>query len=201
MQTKQKTIRIRDNLERENPEVTVIVHQGPDSFEVPVIHVDANRYKINFKSSFVGVAVMEVLFDGEQIPESPFRMQIDDLDCDIDYPGQRKSSTESGQCVCASNTIDLFGKCIESWVFAVSISAVAIVLVTMAGTAYVRYRTHKNDEMWMVNIDEVSHLLIVFDTVLLNLNTHFAYLATNAVAIFRPSGSYWARLFWGGAAG
>lgn len=158
MQTKEKVIRIRDNLQRDNAEVTVVVHQGPETYQERVIKVDDYRYKIRFSSQVVGVAVMEVFVNGEQIPESPFRVQIDDLDCEIDYPGDRKTSNAQGQCVCKSSTMELFGKCIETTVVAVSISAVAIILVTILGTIYVRYRTHKNDEMWMVSrLLQVKH--------------------------------------------
>jgi len=99
---------------------------------------------------------MEVFIDGVQIPESPIRVQVEDRNCELDFPGERRSNDANGFCECHEGTMDISGKCVESTVIAVVISVAAVLVVAGLGLCYLRYKNHKNDQMWLVNIDELQ---------------------------------------------
>jgi hypothetical protein len=52
--------------------------------------VEPYLYEFGFSHSERGVAVVEVFFDGVQIPASPVRVEVAARDCDTDFPAQRK---------------------------------------------------------------------------------------------------------------
>ena len=98
---------------------------------------------------------MEIYINDEQIPQSPIRVQVDNRQCDLDYPGQKRNNDDDGNCVCDDGTMNIYGKCVESTVMAIVISMAAVCFVTIIGAYYIRYRNHKNDQVWLVNVDEV----------------------------------------------
>ena len=74
-----------DNLSRANATVTALVHFGQESSFLDVHRVSGTPYQYYFKFSHRkrGVAILEVFFDGVQIPESPFRIGVIEKECDI----------------------------------------------------------------------------------------------------------------------
>ena len=72
-----------DNLQRTNTTVTALVHLGQESKYLDVTPVPGtlNQYQFTFSHSKRGVAILEVFFDGVQIPESPFRIEVTAKDC------------------------------------------------------------------------------------------------------------------------
>lgn len=74
-----------DNLERPNATVTTLVHLGQESRYLEVKHSARrlNEYEFAFSHKKRGVAILEVFFDGVQIPESPFRIQVTAAECPI----------------------------------------------------------------------------------------------------------------------
>ena len=72
-----------DNLERENATVTALVHLGQESKYLDVMHNAGgfNQYQFTFAHSKRGVAILEVFVNGVQIPESPFRIQVAEKEC------------------------------------------------------------------------------------------------------------------------
>lgn len=69
-QTHFVTFRAIDNLERVDAEVTARVHLGQTTQEMEVTKVPGKEftYEFGFSQNEIGVAVMEIFFDGEQIP-------------------------------------------------------------------------------------------------------------------------------------
>jgi hypothetical protein len=96
-QTRTITFRMSDNLEREDPEVSAIIHMNEESrvLEVSKVPNATARYEISFSQDTVGVGILEIFFDGQQIPESPFRVQVVDRNCEIDFPGKGRSPVRS----------------------------------------------------------------------------------------------------------
>ena len=72
-----------DNLKRTNATMTALVHLGQESKYLEVIHNAGALYQYQFKFSHRkrGVAILEVFFDGIQIPESPFRIGVTEKQC------------------------------------------------------------------------------------------------------------------------
>jgi hypothetical protein len=93
-QTKEVVFHAYDNRERDNTTVRAVMHVGQDSIELPVVALGDGSFAYEFRYSddHLGVGILEVYFDGEQIPESPFRVQVVERNCAKDYPGQGKEA-------------------------------------------------------------------------------------------------------------
>jgi hypothetical protein len=119
-----------DNKEREGMKLSVKMHVGEESREMmaetvvpqdiinddnvsPFVKSQATNYTQMFKvaSDRVGVMVMEVFADGEQIPESPFRIVVAPRDCSV--IGENRVPDIDGNCVCAPNTVEKGNNCAE----------------------------------------------------------------------------------------
>ena len=72
-----------DNLKRTNTTVTALIHFGQESRYLDVHRVEGttDRYWFKFSHRKRGVAILEVFFDGVQIPESPFRIGVTEKQC------------------------------------------------------------------------------------------------------------------------
>jgi hypothetical protein len=89
-QTKEIVFQAFDNRLRDNATVTALVHLGQDDIYLPITQLEPYLYEFSFSHSERGVAVLEIFFDGVQIPQSPVRIDVAVRDCDTDFPGQRK---------------------------------------------------------------------------------------------------------------
>eukprot|EP00977_Amphora_coffeiformis_P009546 scaffold2204_cov166-Amphora_coffeaeformis.AAC.6 len=170
-QTRKGIFRAYDNREREDVTLSAIMHVGQETYDLPVTQVanESYVYEFTYSDNYVGVGILEVYVDGVQIPESPFRVQVIDRDCEIDFPGKGKvpvrianlaavwvpCMTESGTCVCGTTTYEINGQCVDKSIFAVSGSVAGVMLLAFITFMVVRYRTRKNDEAWQVSIDEL----------------------------------------------
>ena len=90
-QTKNIHFHVYDNMEKENVAVEVLMHIGQETVNMSVTTVpnEAYSYHFDFSHNRKGIAIMEVYVGGLQIPESPFRVEVIDRDCDADFPGKR----------------------------------------------------------------------------------------------------------------
>ena len=183
-QTKTITFGVKDNLERPDTHIVALIHMDEHSKELKVTSTDEPFvYEFSFAENTVGVGILEVFFDGEQIPESPFRVKIGERDCRLDFPGQGKSAvrqfrtyprvpsfeglnlkklntlsfhqTEDGSCQCNSETIEISGECMPSSTFAIMISTILFALASIAGYLFLRYKRRKSDELWLVSVEEL----------------------------------------------
>jgi hypothetical protein len=89
-QTKEILFHAFVNRLRDNATVPVLVHLGQEDRYLPITQVEPYLYEFGFAHSERGVAIVEVFFDGVQIPASPVRVQVAARDCDTDFPEQRK---------------------------------------------------------------------------------------------------------------
>lgn len=89
-QTKDILFHAFDNRKRENVTVTALVHLGQEERHLLVNEVEPFLYQFGFSHNERGVAIVEVYFDGIQIPESPVRVEVTARDCEADYPGKGK---------------------------------------------------------------------------------------------------------------
>jgi hypothetical protein len=114
-QTRLVTFTAIDNKQRPYANVTAVVHVGQNTINMPVTKsVKGNfTYTFDFSQNAVGVAVMEIFFDGLQIPESPLRVEIIARNCDTDYPGRNMAPDQNGICMCGSGNFELGSKCVR----------------------------------------------------------------------------------------
>ncbi|CAJ1961059.1 unnamed protein product [Cylindrotheca closterium] len=147
--------RAYDNRQRYNATLSALLHIGQQSTWLHVTVLEDFLYEFSFTQLQRGVAIVEVYVDEVQIPESPFRVEIIDRDCDIDFHAQNMAPDENGICQCSSGTIEIGRDCIESGTFAAIASSVAVVILAQFFFCYVRWRRKKNDEVWQVNHEEL----------------------------------------------
>eukprot|EP00980_Cylindrotheca_fusiformis_P005530 scaffold1172_cov115-Cylindrotheca_fusiformis.AAC.5 len=121
-QTKPIRLQARDNLERNNVEVTALVRLGRDARPVSVTEVEKYLYEFQITHEETGVAIVEVYVDGVQIPESPIRVEITPRDCGVDFPGKGKIPNAIGKCECPSGTVEVQDSCASTDTFEVSIA-------------------------------------------------------------------------------
>eukprot|EP00980_Cylindrotheca_fusiformis_P022516 scaffold9394_cov67-Cylindrotheca_fusiformis.AAC.1 len=120
-QTKPIRLRARDNLERNNVEVTALVRLGRDARYVSVTEVEKYLYEFEISHQETGVAIVEVYIDDVQVPESPIRVEIKPRDCEVDFPGKGRIPNTIGICECPSGTVEVQDSCVSSDTFEVSI--------------------------------------------------------------------------------
>jgi hypothetical protein len=72
-----------DNRQRVGSDVRVVMHAGQDTLGLPVTpHPNISfLYEFEYTTNTRGISIMEVFFDGVQIPESPFRIETTSADC------------------------------------------------------------------------------------------------------------------------
>lgn len=80
--------RAYDNRKRYNATLSALLHIGQQSTWLHITELEDFLYEFSFTRQQRGVAIVEVYVDDVQIPESPFRVEIVDRDCDVDFAGQ-----------------------------------------------------------------------------------------------------------------
>lgn len=155
-QTRPITFQAYDNIKRINADVKVVMHVADRTEEIEVTKVNGTwAYQFSWSENSVGVGIMEVFVDGKQIPESPFRVQVIERNCDIEYQGQSKIPDGNGVCQCGESSIDIGGKCMSSAIF-FSIIAIGVAFVILVVALWFLERKKRlSDQMWLVNVQEL----------------------------------------------
>jgi hypothetical protein len=165
-QTKTIKFHIHDNLKRDDAAVAVRVHFGSKSSELEILPHESIPYCYLFEWSaqHTGEAVVSVYVgdEGEQIPESPIRIQIVERRCDIDFPGSRRKADANGNCKCGSGTIDMFGKCVKSSAIAATASIAGILLLFIPAYLFLHYKSKQADRIWMVDVSKNFRRILVY---------------------------------------
>lgn len=87
-QTREIVYHAYDNRQRENSTVLATLHVGLEEIVLPVHEIEPYLYEFTVKNNERGIAILELSFDGVQIPESPLQVRVIARKCDKDYPGQ-----------------------------------------------------------------------------------------------------------------
>ena len=93
-QNKEIVMRIIDNVRRINPKVEARMHFGAKTEELTATEVPDEpwTYEIRFVTEMVAVGILEITFDGEEIPMSPVRVEVIERQCELEYPGMFQRS-------------------------------------------------------------------------------------------------------------
>jgi hypothetical protein len=81
-----------DSCPRDNATITALLHLGQELRYLPATVIGPYLYDSTCTDNKRGVAILEIAINDVQIPESPFQLEVVDRDCDVDYPGQRKTA-------------------------------------------------------------------------------------------------------------
>ncbi|CAJ1970001.1 unnamed protein product [Cylindrotheca closterium] len=155
-QTKEIRFRAHDNQLRHNASIEALIHIGQEEWYLPVSKIDSFVYEFGFIHNEKGVAILEIFFDGIQIPDSPVRVDIEYRDCDLDYPGQRMTPGETGVCKCSDSTVLIGSECVPISVFAAIVASIGVLIACQIAYCFLSYRRRKNDEIWQVDPEELE---------------------------------------------
>lgn len=163
-QTKNLTFRAVDNREREGAQMVVTVHEGDeDTRQVHVIQhngtMPSNEYEFTISATHLGILILEISLDGEQIPESPLRVKVLERDCDVDYPDGVREADAEGNCVCTSSTVPIGDSCVRKSILYTCIFVPLGIILAIAAYWYVEHNKRKADSIWKVDPKD-----LVFDS-------------------------------------
>lgn len=153
------TFRIYDNMQRVGAKVEVLSHSGDSQEKLQTREVPNSRgfaYEFTVTNKKVEVHVIEILFDGKPISQSPIRVVVEDKNCEAVYGEQsNRVPDEYGDCVCAGNTYELGGACLDSAYFFLIIFALVFLVVGVLVFFYLGYKKKQSDSVWHINVDEL----------------------------------------------
>lgn len=137
-----------DNKKRTGAVMNVTVREG--SLEPQEVLVDhdplTNQYEFSIEAKQIGVLILEVFLDGEQVPESPLRVEVHERQCDEAL----READEQGNCVCASNSVSIGDGCLPSSVlFAIILAPIALVCA-VAVHWHIEKKKREADSVWQV---------------------------------------------------
>lgn len=70
--------------------MVVTSHVGGVEKDVVALEVEPFLYEFEFSQPNIGISILEIFVNGEQIPESPIQIQFIGRDCEADYPGANR---------------------------------------------------------------------------------------------------------------
>ena len=109
------------------------------------LHTIHSAYAIEYSSNHVQVPVIEILFDGKPISQSPVRLMVEESDCAAIYgEGSNREPDADGNCVCAGNTSEMGGTCLESQYFFLIIFALVAIAMGVIVFFYLGYKKKQN---------------------------------------------------------
>eukprot|EP00980_Cylindrotheca_fusiformis_P007440 scaffold1534_cov108-Cylindrotheca_fusiformis.AAC.1 len=148
------TFHTRDNLARSNITIEAVVRHGHELRSLAVDYGEAEffEYDFTFSHSSKGVQILEVFVDGEQIPESPFRIEVIEKECQHRF----MIASDAGVCECSTEGIHLLGECISRNLLIGVLTAICACILLLIAIFYQRHRRRKQDEMWQVNTEELN---------------------------------------------
>ncbi|CAB9496779.1 Receptor-type guanylate cyclase gcy [Seminavis robusta] len=152
LQRKPLKFRAFDNLKRADLEITVLLHEGQTSREVPVVIDSAANHTFEFTlaADLVGVMTLEVFANGQQIPESPLRVLVEDRACEEEF-GEEFEATSSGECVCKGSHVTLKSGCVAYSILLPAIIVPICALIVAASYWYAIKKQKEADAVWRVN--------------------------------------------------
>jgi hypothetical protein len=151
-------MRIFDNLFRDGANVTVTVNAGSTRKTILPIQVpNTFAYDFTISDTEARVQVLEISVNGQPISQSPVRVMVVDADCEAKYgEGSNRLPDMEGNCICAGNTYEMLGSCVESAAFFVIIFSAAIVIMSITLSIYLGYKKKQSDSIWHVNVEELQ---------------------------------------------
>ena len=148
-------MKVIDNQKRDNATVEALIHIGQVTHEIPVRKIGEYSFEFSWSEVDIGVGIVEVYINGEQIPESPIRVQVVQRSCDLEVGGASRVPDDEGQCICADGTVEIGGSCITTTILAVSISLIVLVVAFVLGIIIIRHKNYKSDLVWHVDPDDL----------------------------------------------
>ena len=172
-QKKPLVFRAVDNMKRDGLDFVVRILDGKKTSEIHVkpIAVPSGRllqssasnasdsfafmYEFTVEGDTVGILVLEILVDGEHIPESPLRVEIQERDCAADFNDKQRVADCDGNCGCDTNSVEVGGKCVAYHIFLPSIILPLVALLATGIWLYIEHKNKQADSVWSVQRSEL----------------------------------------------
>lgn len=117
--------------------------------------IDPYMYEFNVTGNKVGILIMEVIVDDEQIPESPLRVEVIPRDCRADTSDAQRIADPDGNCVCIANAVQIGSTCASfSTLFPSIIIPIAAVIAVVL-YLYIDMKRKQADSVWAVKPSEL----------------------------------------------
>ena len=113
-----------------------------------------SKYTMKIASKVVGVHVLEIMFDGVQVPASPVLIEVEAAECD----DLAKKADADGVCQCKSAdgwTTVAGGNCMKVWVLVLVVALPLLFVLLLAGFLYIKIATKMADAIWEIAIDDL----------------------------------------------
>jgi hypothetical protein len=115
--------------------------------------LDSWLFSIKFKAEQLGTHILAIYFRGRQLPNSPFRINVERRSCS-EYPG--RISDISGNCICQDLNFDISGSCISYGILFPSILVPSIFLILLGVFILHNYHVAKQNSAWMIDNKELT---------------------------------------------
>lgn len=152
------TFQAKDNKRRENATMEAIVLAGAEEEWYAMKNIDDHSYYFDFSAGGRGVGslIVEVFVNGSPIPESPFRFEVTQRDCELDTGNDLREPDNTGECVCNSNqSVEVFGKCVAFRVLIPCIIVPCVAIMALIVWVYTEHKRRQADSLWKVDIREL----------------------------------------------
>jgi guanylate cyclase len=165
-----------DNRQRQNASFVARIRVGDEVEEYPFVQVAADvmkntshffggeevfmhEFEFDASQQRTGYLIMEVVVNGEQIPESPFRLEVLPRDCRADTGDSLREPDVIGDCICENTAVAIGPTCTPLTVVIPSIIIPIVVLIAVIAIFYAAHKRRKADLLWKIHPKEMS-----FDT-------------------------------------
>ena len=158
-QTQSLIFRVVDNKERAQPNIRVrALH---DKFTEDLKVIKSTEFNHTYYFSFdafdsrAGIVILEVFADGEQIAESPLRLEVTERACAVETGDKLREADDVGNCVCSDGSHDIGGKCVANSTLIPSIVVPLVFLVAVGVYLYIEHKQKQADAGWRVKPGEL----------------------------------------------
>ena len=119
-------------------------------------HTDIFHYDYLSTRTPVGTKIIQVFLNGQEIPQSPFRLWVAKRDCATDTGNGGLVPDEFGECICPPETVEVGGNCVPLSTLLPSIVVPLLVLLTVSVYGYIKYKQKQMDFIWKIHPDELK---------------------------------------------
>ena len=156
-QTKAIEFRAIDNKKRDGSTMHITIHEGQISRTIEAAKSLTVPYEYNFqvRGNKVGILILEILVDDEQIPESPLRVEVKTRDCAGDLNDAQRTADQEGNCVCLASAVEIGGTCVAFGTLLPSVLLPIFLATLIALYFYLDMKRKQADSVWAVKTSEL----------------------------------------------
>jgi len=145
-----------DNLKRDNVRFDVRFVERDKTDYADITYIGDFTYEFTIEPRERGISILEILADGEQISQSPLRVETANRNCQEEYNDGWRIADLEGNCICVTGSLYIAGSCVRYSAFLPSILVPLLVIFMIAGFFFIEYKRKKHDSIWRVNQSDLE---------------------------------------------